>query len=90
MTPFHTRLLGAAVALTRRDRRAALAQQLELKIMASAAPGGGWDETARAMQPALTAAGIAQEAFRSPTCPARAAPSASRSSSTAPRAMATS
>src|SRR5438132_9174583 len=29
--------------------------QMELKIMAPAAPGGGWDQTARSMQQALTA-----------------------------------
>lgn len=29
--------------------------QMELKLMAPAAPGGGWDQTARAMQQALTA-----------------------------------
>lgn len=34
--------------------------QLELKIMAPAAPGGGWDGTARSMQQALMAAGIAK------------------------------
>lgn len=34
--------------------------QMELKIMAPAAPGGGWDGTARSMQQALTAAGIAK------------------------------
>lgn len=34
------------------------AQQPDLKLMAPAAPGGGWDSTARAMQQALTAAGI--------------------------------
>ena len=34
--------------------------QLELKIMAPAAPGGGWDGTARSMQQALTASGIAK------------------------------
>jgi putative tricarboxylic transport membrane protein len=34
--------------------------QSELKIMAPAAPGGGWDQTARAMQQALTQAGIAK------------------------------
>lgn len=34
--------------------------QLELKIMAPAAPGGGWDGTARSMQQALTSAGIAK------------------------------
>jgi len=32
----------------------AMAQVSELKIMAPAAPGGGWDQTARAMQQALT------------------------------------
>ncbi|MCC7276420.1 MAG: tripartite tricarboxylate transporter substrate binding protein, partial [Alphaproteobacteria bacterium] len=37
---------------------AALAQLPELKIMAPAAPGGGWDGTARSMQQALTGAGI--------------------------------
>jgi putative tricarboxylic transport membrane protein len=36
--------------------------QLELKIMAPAAPGGGWDGTARSMQQALTAAGLAKSA----------------------------
>jgi putative tricarboxylic transport membrane protein len=36
--------------------------QLELKIMAPAAPGGGWDTTARAMQAALTTGGIAKSA----------------------------
>ncbi len=34
--------------------------QLELKIMAPAAPGGGWDGTARSMQQALTQSGIAK------------------------------
>ncbi|WP_422679936.1 Bug family tripartite tricarboxylate transporter substrate binding protein [Chelatococcus albus] len=34
--------------------------QMELKIMAPAAPGGGWDQTARAMQAALTQAGAAK------------------------------
>jgi putative tricarboxylic transport membrane protein len=34
--------------------------QLELKIMAPAAPGGGWDQTARAMQQALVASGAAK------------------------------
>ncbi|MCA0420090.1 Bug family tripartite tricarboxylate transporter substrate binding protein [Bosea beijingensis] len=37
---------------------AAFAQLNELKIMAPAAPGGGWDGTARSMQQAMTAAGI--------------------------------
>ncbi|WP_112663056.1 Bug family tripartite tricarboxylate transporter substrate binding protein [Microvirga flavescens] len=34
--------------------------QAELKIMAPAAPGGGWDQTARSMQQALTQAGLAK------------------------------
>lgn len=34
--------------------------QVELKIMAPAAPGGGWDQTARAMQQALTTAKLAR------------------------------
>jgi putative tricarboxylic transport membrane protein len=34
--------------------------QMELKLMAPAAPGGGWDQTARSMQQALTQSGIAK------------------------------
>jgi len=60
MIPFHRRLLGAVVALTLASGAPALSQQLELKVMAPAAPGGGWDQTARAMQQALVAAGIAR------------------------------
>lgn len=41
---------------------AASQQPLELKIMAPANPGGGWDQTARSMQQALVAAGIAKSA----------------------------
>ena len=37
---------------------AASAQVTELKIMAPAAPGGGWDQTARSMQQALTQSGL--------------------------------
>ena len=36
--------------------------QMELKIMAPAAPGGGWDQTARSMQQALVASGAAKSA----------------------------
>jgi putative tricarboxylic transport membrane protein len=36
--------------------------QGELKIIAHAAPGGGWDQTARTMQAALTASGAASSA----------------------------
>jgi len=34
--------------------------QTELKVMAPAAPGGGWDQTARSMQQALVASGAAK------------------------------
>jgi putative tricarboxylic transport membrane protein len=33
---------------------------MELKLMAPAGPGGGWDQTARAMQQAMVAAGVAR------------------------------
>ena len=56
---FTRRMAGLAAALTLSfAAQAALAQ--ELKIMAPAAPGGGWDATARSMQTALTASGIAK------------------------------
>jgi putative tricarboxylic transport membrane protein len=38
----------------------AFAQLAELKIIAPAAPGGGWDQTARSMQQAMVAAGAAK------------------------------
>lgn len=49
---------GALAALMLGFAGAASAQVTELKIMAPAAPGGGWDQTARSMQQALTQAGI--------------------------------
>jgi putative tricarboxylic transport membrane protein len=52
-------LVGAAA--TALCATAAFAQ-MELKIMAPAAPGGGWDQTARSMQQALTASGAAKSA----------------------------
>ena len=60
MIPFHTRLFGAVFALSLAASAPAFSQQLELKIMAPAAPGGGWDQTARSMQQALVAAKIAR------------------------------
>src|SRR5437773_10488233 len=60
MISFHTRLFGAVVALTLAASSPALSAQLELKIMAPAAPGGGWDQTARSMQQALVAEKIAR------------------------------
>ena len=46
-------LLAAPLALT-----PAAAQMAELKIMAPASPGGGWDQTARSMQQVLVSSGI--------------------------------
>jgi putative tricarboxylic transport membrane protein len=48
--------IGAAVAAAL--GASAIAAPSELTIMAPAAPGGGWDQTARAMQSALQEAGI--------------------------------
>jgi putative tricarboxylic transport membrane protein len=52
-------LRAAVIALSVSAATSAFAQ-LELKVMAPAAPGGGWDGTARSMQQALTSAGIAK------------------------------
>lgn len=52
---------AATAALPLGAAMPAAAQQIpELKIMAPAAPGGGWDQTARSMQQVLTQAGIAR------------------------------
>jgi putative tricarboxylic transport membrane protein len=53
------RAAALATALAVCCANAALAQ-MELKIMAPAAPGGGWDQTARSMQQALVAEKIAK------------------------------
>jgi putative tricarboxylic transport membrane protein len=47
---------GFALALS----TVAASAQMELKIMAPAAPGGGWDQTARSMQQAMVASGAAK------------------------------
>src|SRR5262245_5887266 len=52
-----TGLVGAAFAAVLASSAFA---QMELKIMAPAAPGGGWDQTARSMQQALVAEKIAR------------------------------
>src|SRR3954447_23444709 len=57
-SPGLRRSLLAAAALL--GLTGAAAAQTELKIMAPAAPGGGWDQTARSMQQALTTSGIAR------------------------------
>ena len=56
---FTRRMVGLAAALALCVGAQAASAQ-ELKIMAPAAPGGGWDATARSMQSALTASGIAK------------------------------
>lgn len=49
---------GALACLWVLGSAGAASAQLELKILAPAAPSGGWDGTARAMQQVLTATGI--------------------------------
>jgi putative tricarboxylic transport membrane protein len=51
-------LAGAMVAAV----ATGAAAQMELKLIAPAAPGGGWDQTARSMQQALVASGAAKSA----------------------------
>src|SRR4051812_41845358 len=51
---------GALTAAAMVGFAASAMAQSELKIMAPAAPGGGWDQTARSMQQVLTQAGIAK------------------------------
>ena len=65
------------------------AQPTELSIMAPAAPGGGWDQTARSMQSALQEAGLVANVQVTNVPGRRAAPSASPSSSTQQRRPAT-
>jgi len=66
MAGIHGRIargLATAAALLVAAGGAALAQgpaPIELKIIAPAAPGGGWDQTARAMQQTMTSLGIAK------------------------------
>lgn len=58
MTDRMFRAAGAAALLVALAVPAAA--QMELKIMAPAGPGGGWDQTARAMQQAMVASGAAK------------------------------
>lgn len=51
---------AAGVAALLLSLAAPAAAQMELKITAPAAPGGGWDQTARSMQSALVASGAAK------------------------------
>ncbi|OYD83608.1 C4-dicarboxylate ABC transporter substrate-binding protein (plasmid) [Azospirillum brasilense] len=56
---FTSLLGGAALALTCAAGVPAAAQVKNLELIAPANPGGGWDQTARAMQSALQQAGLA-------------------------------
>ena len=51
---------GGVAALALAGMTSVAFAQMELKLMAPAAPGGGWDGTARSMQQALTASGLAK------------------------------
>lgn len=53
-------MLGVATAAALLGATLGASAQMDLKILAPAAPGGGWDGTARSMQQVLTAAGIAK------------------------------
>ena len=55
-------ILAGLVAASAALAAGPAAAQMELKIIAPAAPGGGWDQTARSMQQALTASGAAKSA----------------------------
>jgi len=53
-------MMGALTAAMLAGSAMTASAQMELKIMAPAAPGGGWDGTARSMQSVLNAAGISK------------------------------
>src|SRR5262245_55403481 len=55
-------LRGAMVAATATLGATGALAQMELKIVAPAAPGGGWDQTARSMQQALVAGKLVKSA----------------------------
>jgi putative tricarboxylic transport membrane protein len=55
-------LVALAIAAATLAAGSSARAQMELKIMAPAAPGGGWDQTARAMQQALVAEKLVRSA----------------------------
>ena len=59
MSHFTKTIRGVAVAALTLVASSAFAQQ-ELKIMAPAGPGGGWDSAARSIQQVLTQTGLAK------------------------------
>ncbi|XVV07696.1 Bug family tripartite tricarboxylate transporter substrate binding protein [Actinosynnema sp. CA-248983] len=68
MAAQHTRLVAAVVAAglvlagCGGGAKSASGELARLEIMAPADPGGGWDQTARAIQAAVTGAGLAKSA----------------------------
>lgn len=62
MTNFRRRALAGAASLALVLPLAALAQPLELKIMAPSAPGDGWDSASRSLQQVMLATGAARSA----------------------------
>jgi putative tricarboxylic transport membrane protein len=63
MKPFALRTLAAAVALAVGSAAAPAAFALDnVRIIAPASPGGGWDQTARAMQEVMQSEGIVKSA----------------------------
>jgi putative tricarboxylic transport membrane protein len=62
MLPVRTFCCGALIAGATLFATTAFAQTLEMKIIAPAAPGGGWDQTARSIQQALTAEKLVKSA----------------------------
>jgi putative tricarboxylic transport membrane protein len=59
--PLHTHLRAALIGgFALAVSTVGASAQMELKLMAPAGPGGGWDQTARAMQQAMVAAGVAR------------------------------
>ena len=68
MTRFNKLISGAIAAGMVVMATSAFAQIAELKIIAPAAPGGGWDSTARSMRSAVTALGAEDKAVIERLC----------------------
>jgi len=62
MSVVKTAWSGAIAATLATVLATSAAAQMELKIIAPAAPGGGWDQTARALQAAMTAEKLVKSA----------------------------
>ena len=60
--PIQSFCRAALIASATLFATSAFAQTMEIKIIAPAAPGGGWDQTARSIQQALTAEKLVKSA----------------------------